>query len=186
MQTIAQQLGIKKFPFEIKDDNGNVIYWETSDGFWSKREFDEKGNLIYYEEFDGYWLKQEFDEKSNQIYYEDSKGEVIDNRPKCENKVVEVTMAQQTAVSQLIEQLRQLAHNPKTHLGMGDIRVTQGYLDELEQGLNQVFEKQILDAICANQNGLLRRKTVLEAMEYYNQTFGDREVLNTSPNTQNK
>ena len=81
-------------------------------------------------------------------------------------------MAQQTAVSQLIEQMRQLAHNPKTHLGMGDIRVTQGYLDELEQGLNQVFEKQILDAICANQNGLLRRKTVLEAMEYYKETFG--------------
>lgn len=90
-------------------------------------------------------------------------------------------MKQQTAVSQLIEQLRQFAHNPKTHLGMGDIRVTQGYLDELEQGLNQVFEKQILDAICANQNGLLRRKTVLEAMEYYNETYGQ-----GSPDTPNK
>ena len=174
MQTIAQQIKwnfAKEGDLVIRNAKGNVIYFESSDGYWYKQEFDEKGNEIYYENSDGFWQKKEYDEKGNKIYYEDSYGEVIDKRPKCENKVVEVTMAQQTAVSQLIEQLRQLAHNPKTHLGMGDIRVTLGYLDELEQELNQVFEKQILDAICANQNGLLRRKTVLEAMEYYNETF---------------
>ena len=89
MKTIAQQLKIKDFPFEIKDDNGNVIYHEESDGFWCKREFDEKGNEIYYENSDGFWQKKEYDEKGNKIYYEDSYGEVIDKRPKCD-KVVEI------------------------------------------------------------------------------------------------
>ena len=30
--TIAKQLKIKEFPFEINDSNGNRIYWEDSDG----------------------------------------------------------------------------------------------------------------------------------------------------------
>ena len=92
MQTIAQQLKIKDFPFEMYDEKGNLIYNEESDGSWDKREFDEKGNPIYYEDSDGYWSKREFDEKGNVIYLENSKGKVIDKRPKCENKVV----AQQT------------------------------------------------------------------------------------------
>ena len=32
MKTIAQQLGIKEFPFRIKDENGNEIYLENSNG----------------------------------------------------------------------------------------------------------------------------------------------------------
>ena len=32
METIAQQLKIKNFPFEIKDDKGNEIYYEDSNG----------------------------------------------------------------------------------------------------------------------------------------------------------
>ena len=32
-------------------------------------------------------------------------------------------------------------------------------------------KKQMLDAIVNNQNGLLRRKTVLEAEQYYNETY---------------
>ena len=71
MKTIAQQLEIKDFPFEIKDKNGKQIYYEDSTGFWIKREFDSNGN---------------------KIYYEDSDGDVVDNRPKqsCEGKVVEI------------------------------------------------------------------------------------------------
>ena len=64
MQTIAQQLKIKDFPFEIKDDKGTVIYHENSNGYWIKQEFDEKGNIIY---------------------LETSGGIVIDNRPNCVN-----------------------------------------------------------------------------------------------------
>jgi hypothetical protein len=72
MKTIAQQI---KWDFktngelEIRDKNGNPIYYEYSNGFWVKREYDSKGNLIY---------------------HEDSIGAIIDNRPKsCEGKIVE-------------------------------------------------------------------------------------------------
>jgi hypothetical protein len=70
MKTIAQQLNVKEFPFEIKDKNGNQIYSENSTGFW---------------------LKSEFDSNGNRIYYENSDGKIVDNRPKgCEGKVVEI------------------------------------------------------------------------------------------------
>ena len=113
MKTIAQQLGIKDFPFQIKDKNGKQIYYETSIGYWSKSEYDSSGNQIYFEnsegywvkyEYDsngnqiygknskGYWVKREFDSNGNQIYYENSDGVVVDNRPKqsCEGKIVEI------------------------------------------------------------------------------------------------
>ena len=61
MKTIAQQLKVKDFPFEIKDKNNNLIYWEDSEGYWCKREFDSN---------------------CNRIYCEYSDGEIIDNRPK--------------------------------------------------------------------------------------------------------
>jgi hypothetical protein len=67
MQTIAQQLKIKKFPFQIKDSNGNEIYAENSDG---------------------YWIKAEYDSNGNEIYWETSNGAIIDKRP----KTVELTM----------------------------------------------------------------------------------------------
>ena len=86
--TIAQQLNVKKFPFIIKDENGNGIYWEHSTGYWSKREYDENGNVIYYENSNGYWSKREYDSNNNIIYYENSEGTIIDNRP----KQVELTM----------------------------------------------------------------------------------------------
>ena len=66
-KTIAQQLNVKEFPFEIKDKKGNTIYFEISNGYWSKREYDQNGNTIY---------------------YEDSEGVIVDNRP----KVVELTL----------------------------------------------------------------------------------------------
>ena len=92
MKTIAQQLGIKEFPFRIKDKNGNKIYSENPDGTWIKREFDSNGKQIYYETSSGYWMIWEWDSNGNKIYSENSNGKVIDNRPKpsCEGKVIEV------------------------------------------------------------------------------------------------
>jgi len=94
MKTIAQQI---KWDFEangdleILDKNGNNIYFEDSDGFWAKREYDSQGNQTYWENSDGYWVKREYNSQGNQIYYENSNGEIEDNRPKpCENKVVEI------------------------------------------------------------------------------------------------
>ena len=70
MKTIAQQLNIKDFPFEIKDKNGNITYFEDSTG---------------------YWYKKEYDSNVNEIYFENSYGKIIDNRPKgCEGKVIEI------------------------------------------------------------------------------------------------
>ena len=67
-KTIAQQLNIKSFPFNIKD---------------------EKGNLIYYEDSNSYWTKSQYDEKGNRICYETSNGYIVDNRPK---QTVEITL----------------------------------------------------------------------------------------------
>jgi len=61
MKTIAQQLGVTEFPFEIKDGNGNLIYYENSYAFWERWEYNEEGFVIYYENY---------------------RGEVRDNRPK--------------------------------------------------------------------------------------------------------
>jgi hypothetical protein len=89
--TIAKQLKIKQFPFEIKDSNGKEIYWETSDGYWIKREFDSEGNLIYCEDSFGYWVKWKYDSEGNKIYYENSYGTIVDNRPKTDvQKAIEL------------------------------------------------------------------------------------------------
>ena len=90
MKTIAQQLNIKGFPFEIKDKNGNQIYYEDSEGFWYRREYDEDGNKIYYEDSEGYWYRREYDKKGNKVYFENSFGTIIDKRNSCEGKVVEI------------------------------------------------------------------------------------------------
>jgi hypothetical protein len=81
MKTIAQQLNIKDFPFKIKDENRNLLYYEDSDGYWSKYEYDSDGNEIYLEDTDGFWTKREFDSDENQIYYENSNGTIVDDRP---------------------------------------------------------------------------------------------------------
>ena len=70
MKTIAQELNVTDFPFEIKDKNGNKIYWENSNEDWIKREYDSNGKVIY---------------------WENSHGDIVDNRSKsCEGKVVEI------------------------------------------------------------------------------------------------
>ena len=79
MKTIGQQI---KWNFEtngdleIKDKNGKRIYYEDSNGFWEKREYDSKGNQIYYENSSGYWAKSESDPicEGNLIYFENSIG----------------------------------------------------------------------------------------------------------------
>ena len=64
----------------VYDKNGNKIYFENSDGYWSKREYDDNVKLIYYEDSDGYWEKIEYDTNGNQIYFENSDGVIIDRR----------------------------------------------------------------------------------------------------------
>ena len=60
--------------------NGNILYYEGGGDSWYKREFDINGNRIYYENSNGYWEKREYNSNGNQIYYETSDGEIIDKR----------------------------------------------------------------------------------------------------------
>jgi len=104
-KTIAQQLGVTQFPFEIRDGKGNLIYHEIKDGFWERWEVDlegrelyyedsgsfwrktkrdDNGNRTYYECSDGFWQTWEMDEAGEVIYSENSIGKIIDNRPKSE------------------------------------------------------------------------------------------------------
>ena len=53
VMTMAQQLNIKEFPFVIKDNKGNEIYYEESSGCWVKKEFDNNGKEIYWEDSNG-------------------------------------------------------------------------------------------------------------------------------------
>ena len=81
-KTIAQQLNVNVFPFEIKDKNGMRIYYEKSNGYWEKDEYEANGKLIRVEDSTGYWSKRLYDTNGNQIYYESSTGTIIDDRPK--------------------------------------------------------------------------------------------------------
>jgi hypothetical protein len=109
-QTIAQFLKIKTFPFDIKDAKGNEIYFEASNGYWRKREYnnqgnqiylenstgywykreyDDQGNVIYLEDSNGYWCKRKYDDEGNEIYFENSTGYIVDKRPK---PMIELTL----------------------------------------------------------------------------------------------
>jgi hypothetical protein len=94
MKTIAGQINWDfktNGDLDIRDKNGNRIYWEVSDGHWSKREYDSKVNLIYWVNSGGFWVKKEYNSRGNQIYFENSNGLIRDNRPKpCEDKVIEM------------------------------------------------------------------------------------------------
>jgi len=70
-----KELNIKfSFPIEIKDVDGNTTYYERSDGYWFKCDYDANGNTTYYERSDGYWFKREYDIAGNMTYYEKSDG----------------------------------------------------------------------------------------------------------------
>jgi hypothetical protein len=56
------------------DDNGNQIYYESSNGNWVKSVYDEYGNEIYISNSEGGWKKMEFDINNRLIYNEDSDG----------------------------------------------------------------------------------------------------------------
>jgi hypothetical protein len=48
--------------------------------------------VIYFEDSEEYWYKRDYDAKGNRIYFENSKGYIVDNRPKssCNGKVIEI------------------------------------------------------------------------------------------------
>jgi hypothetical protein len=79
LSEIYKELGIDfTFPIRIKDENDNETYYETSSGYWARREYDEDSNKTYYETSDGYWARREYDREydkdGNETYYENSDG----------------------------------------------------------------------------------------------------------------
>ena len=55
LSEIYKELGIAfTFPIKIKDSNGNETYYEASDGFWYKYEYDANGRPAYFEDSTGY------------------------------------------------------------------------------------------------------------------------------------
>lgn len=55
------------------DDNNNETYWENSDGKWKKRKY-VNNKLTYSKDYTGYWIKYEYDNKGNRACSEDSDG----------------------------------------------------------------------------------------------------------------
>ena len=70
----GKELNFAKFPIEIKDSNGDIIYSQKSNGDWFYQECDSNGNQTYYEDYDGHWYKKEYDSNNNEIYYENHVG----------------------------------------------------------------------------------------------------------------
>jgi hypothetical protein len=80
-ETIAKQLKVTEFPFNIKDISGKQIYQEFSDGFWWKLEYNDneskfenskgyieivKNNNVSYRKYeDGSWDKYEYEYNTN-------------------------------------------------------------------------------------------------------------------------
>lgn len=81
MKTIAQQLNIKDFPFEVMDKESRIIYHETVNSFWSKSEYDSNGNKTYYENSNGYVEGWQYDSDGNLTYHWNNEGVIRDNRP---------------------------------------------------------------------------------------------------------
>jgi len=82
MKTIAQQLGVTDFPFDIRDGRGRLIYREFKRGSWAKYKFDSEGREVYYQSSSSFWVKREYDDNGSEIYFETSNGLIKDNRPK--------------------------------------------------------------------------------------------------------
>ena len=75
LSEIYQELGIDfTFPIEIKNADGYHTYYENSDGFWRKYEYDVNGYQTYFENSEGVWWKAEYDARGNETYYKDSQG----------------------------------------------------------------------------------------------------------------
>lgn len=60
MKMFTGQIELKgKYKLEVYNDvvyvlkNDNMIYYEDSDKYWEKREFNKQGNMTYYEDSNG-------------------------------------------------------------------------------------------------------------------------------------
>lgn len=88
-----KKLGIDfTFPIEIEDARGKLTYFEKSNGYWWKSEYNAQGQQTYFEKSNGYWSKHEYDSQGNETYFENSDGykEGTPRSQSCAGKVVEI------------------------------------------------------------------------------------------------
>ena len=89
-----KEMGIDfAFPIEIKNSKGKLTYYEGSNGFLIKHEYDSSGNTTYCEHGSGFWEEREFDSKGRETYYANSNGckeGTSRSSATCQGKVVEV------------------------------------------------------------------------------------------------
>ncbi len=81
------------FPIKINDANGKKTYYENSNGYWWKREYDSSGKETYHEDSTDFWWKREYDSSGNETYFENSNGDkkgTPKSAKNCDGKVVEV------------------------------------------------------------------------------------------------
>jgi len=100
-KTIAQFLNVQKFPFFIRDEKGNELYFENDENYWSKSEYDSNNKIIYFENSEGYWSKNEYDSNGKEVYYEDKDGIDFDIRNKLEITLEEIAKWKGVSVSQI-------------------------------------------------------------------------------------
>ena len=80
----------------------------------------------------------------------------------------------QTAVDQLVSELRKLAHDKNHHLEMGDIRISQGFIDELEEQFKEMERQQIIESYCQGCFDISLNKNIFPretSEQYYKETF---------------
>jgi hypothetical protein len=88
-----KELGIGfSFPIEIRNSSGKQTYYEDSEGFWRKYEYDTNSKETYYEDSEGFWRKYDYDCDGKETYYENSYGykKVTPRSQACDGKVIEV------------------------------------------------------------------------------------------------
>ena len=53
MKKLSTLFNVTDYPFVLYDKNGNRIYFEYSDKFWVRYEYDSNGNVTYSENSEG-------------------------------------------------------------------------------------------------------------------------------------
>jgi hypothetical protein len=143
--TIAKKLNIKTFPFEIKDDNGRIIYREDSNGDWVKFEYAQHGYVIYCERSDGY---------------------ILDKRPKPEPEPVK----KQTAVEWLYGELSKnhISNDSiKSRIDKEEEIWKQSKAMEKEQ-IIEAYLTPLSNEYWFQKDEILNQ----ESEKYYNETYG--------------
>lgn len=77
-----------------------------------------------------------------------------------------------TAVDWLLGEIKKLAFDPAHHLGLGDVRITQGMIEDWEEIAKPMNRKQIIEAYVEGWDCNERGEVRWIGDKYYDQTYG--------------